>query len=141
MERVVFNKIESIERCVKRIDEIYGGRADRLDDYLYQDALILNIQRACQQAIDLAMYLSSKLGLGIPKNSREAFTFLKKKDILSQEVSHTMEGMVGFRNIVIHEYQNVELKVIKYIVETGKDDFLKFTREILSYLKKLREEE
>ena len=116
VERVVLNKIESIERCVKRLDEIYAGDEKRLGDYLYQDALILNIQRACQQSIDLAMYLSSKLGLGIPKNSREAFTFLGDAEILSKEVALAMEKMVGFRNIVVHEYQEVELKVVKFSI-------------------------
>ena len=78
MERVVFNKIESIERCVKRIGDIYSE--ETFDNYLYQDALILNIQRACQQSIDLAMYLVSKLGLGIPKKSSEAFDKLVEGD-------------------------------------------------------------
>jgi len=46
-----------------------------------------------------------------------------------------MEKMVGFRNVVIHEYQAVELEVIKFIVKKGSKDFLTYTREILSYLK------
>ena len=47
MKRVLLNKIESIERCVKRIDDIYEGDIEKLNDYLYQDAVVLNIQRAC----------------------------------------------------------------------------------------------
>jgi uncharacterized protein YutE (UPF0331/DUF86 family) len=47
-----------------------------------------------------------------------------------------MAKMVGFMNIAIHEYQNLELEVIKYISESGKEDFLKYTMEIIEYLKK-----
>ncbi|MEI6856696.1 DUF86 domain-containing protein, partial [Psychrilyobacter sp.] len=137
MKRVVLSKIESIERCVKRIDEIYGGDIERLNDYLYQDAIVLNIQRACQQSIDLSMYLCSKLAFGIPKSSRDSFTLLKKNGILTENTSNRMEKMVGFRNVVIHEYQAVELDVIKFIVEKGVGDFLTYTKEILTYMKKI----
>lgn len=133
MERVILNKIESIERCVKRIDEIYSE--DKIEDFLYQDALILNIQRACQQSIDLAMYICSKLAFGIPKSSKEAFELLNKNNVIGKKLSESMVKMVGFRNIAIHEYQNLELGVIKYISEKGKEDFLKYTMEIIGYLK------
>jgi len=133
LERVVFNKIESIERCVKRIEEIYSE--ETFGDYLYQDALILNIQRACQQSIDLAMYLVSKLGLGIPKKSGEAFVKLVEGRVISKEIGGVMEKMVGFRNVIIHEYQTVDVNIIKYIAVDGKNDFLKFTKEIVRFMK------
>ncbi len=133
MERVVFNKIESIERCVKRIGDIYSE--ETFDNYLYQDALILNIQRACQHSIDLAMYLVSKLGLGIPKKSSEAFDKLVEGDVISKEIRIIMKKMVGFRNVIIHEYQAVDVNIIKYIAVEGKIDFLKFTKEILEFIK------
>ncbi|MCK5780662.1 MAG: DUF86 domain-containing protein [Psychrilyobacter sp.] len=139
MKRVVVSKIESIERCVKRIDEIYGGDLNRLNDYLYQDAIVLNIQRACQQSIDLSMYICSKVAFGIPKSSRDSFTLLKENGVLTEKTSNVMEKMVGFRNIVIHEYQSVELDVIKFIVENGKGDFLNYTKEILTYIKILED--
>ena len=141
MKRVLLNKIESIERCVNRIDEIYGGDIDRLNDYLYQDAVVLNIQRACKQSIDLSMYLCSKLALGIPKDSRDSFSLLEKKGIVTDNTANLMKKMVGFRNVVIHEYQSVELEVIKFVVKKGARDFLTFTKEILTYLKEQEEKE
>ncbi len=135
MERVILNKIESIERCVKRIEKIYSE--DKLEDYLYQDALILNIQRACQQSIDLAMYICSKKKLGIPKKGTEAFELLNKEGLLEGNVYNKMQKMVGFRNIVIHEYQKIELDVIRYIAEIGKNDFLEYTNQILKKIKTL----
>lgn len=130
MKRVVLSKIVSIERYIKRIDEIYGGEVERLNDYLYQDAIVLNIQRACQQSIDLSMYLCSKLAFGIPKSSRDSFALLKENGILTEKTSNLMEKMVGFRNIVIHEYQSIELKVIKFIVKKGREDFFSYTKEM-----------
>lgn len=129
MENVILNKIESIERCVKRIEEIYNE--DKLDEYLFQDAIILNIQRACQQSIDLAMYICSNEKLGIPKKTNEAFSMIYEAGIIDKDIYEKMKKMVGFRNIVIHEYQKIELEVIKYIAEYGKNDFLQYTKQIL----------
>lgn len=138
MEIVVLNKIESIERCINRLNEIKSRKDFTLENYDYQDIVILNIQRACQQAIDLAMYITSIKSLGLPKSSRESFTILSNKSILTPEVEKKMIKMVGFRNIIIHEYQKVELGVIDYILENGLSDFTKFTGEILKYTKENR---
>ncbi|MCK8816312.1 DUF86 domain-containing protein [Natroniella sulfidigena] len=133
MERVILNKIESIERCINRIEEVYSEGS--LDDYLYQDAIVLNLQRACQQAIDLGMYLVSKLGLGVPKKSREAFELLEEEGIISEEVADRLQRMVGFRNIAIHEYQELDLDILRSIIENNLDDFLDYNREIIEFLK------
>ena len=137
MERVVLSKIESIERCVKRIDELYNLNEELEDKYMLEDAITLNIQRACQQAIDLAMYLCSKLALGLPKESRESFKIPNKAKLLSNEITVKMEKMVGFRNVAIHQYQDLERETVFYIADKGKEDFLIYSREVLEILKNI----
>lgn len=133
MERVILNKIESIERCIKRIKETVERADFDLNNFDFQDIIILNLQKACQQSIDLAMYIVSNKKLGLPSNSRDAFIILKDSKIISDEISLTLTRMVGFRNIIIHEYQQIELKVIEYILENGLDDFLNYSKSILYY--------
>ena len=56
MNDIILNKKESIERCIKQI-RIYYGLPSEIpfeEDYLRQDAVALNLQRACEQCIDLA---------------------------------------------------------------------------------------
>jgi hypothetical protein len=55
MNDVIINKIESIQRCIKRAREEYEKAGKSFyEDYTRQDAAILNITRACEQTIDLA---------------------------------------------------------------------------------------
>lgn len=129
MVQVILAKIESIERCVNRVKEIY--QQGTLEEYLYLDALILNLQRACQQSIDLAMYIVSEKGLGLPKFSREAFKILYENQIISEITCEKMTGIIGFRNIAIHEYQNLDINIIKSIVENDLGDFAAYIKEIL----------
>lgn len=67
---IILNKISNIERCLKRIDEEYDHNADNLQNYTKQDSIILNIQRACEASIDIAMHVVAEKKLGIPQTSR-----------------------------------------------------------------------
>jgi hypothetical protein len=71
---VILAKSEIIERCLRRIDEVYAGDPSNLhEDFTKQDSILLNIERACQAAIDMALRVVRLKHLGLPKESREAF--------------------------------------------------------------------
>lgn len=68
---VVLNKVVSLERCVRRIRDVYGKNDTNLYDNLTaQESILLNLQRACEVSIDLAMHIVRKRRLGIPQDSR-----------------------------------------------------------------------
>jgi len=128
---VVLNKIATIERCVKRVNEVYGSNPENLQDFTKQDSIILNIQRACEASIDLAMHIVSDLKLGLPKTSREAFKLLEDNNIIDHELAKTLMNMVGFRNIAVHAYQAIELNILQAIIENYLGDFKAYTAAIL----------
>ena len=122
-----------IERCVARVREEYAGdEANLLSDQTRQDSIILNLQRACEAAIDLAMHLVRARRLGIPQETREAFELLRDAKLVSADVADGMTRMVGFRNVAVHDYRKLDLQIVKNIVATRLDDFLAFTREVLA---------
>ncbi|MFW2488455.1 DUF86 domain-containing protein [Clostridium chromiireducens] len=120
---VIFNKIETIERCINRIKEVYNNNLDNLNDYTKQDSIILNIQRACEAAIDLAMHIISEKNLGIPQNSRDSFEVLNSNNIIDDKLNGRMKSMVGFRNIAVHDYKALNMKVVQAIIENHLKDF------------------
>lgn len=79
---VILNKISIIERCIKRIHEEYDKNPKNLENYTKQDSIILNLQRACEASIDLAMHIVAVKKLGLPQQSRDAFTLLEAEGIL-----------------------------------------------------------
>ena len=97
---VVLNKAARIERCLARISEEYGGKREHLyDNQTKQDAIVLNLLRACETTIDLAMYVVRHKGLGLPQESRDAFGLLDKAKLLPAELAGRLQRMVGFRNV------------------------------------------
>jgi uncharacterized protein YutE (UPF0331/DUF86 family) len=132
MNDVILNKITTIERCLKRIHEVYAGNPDNLSDFTKQDSIILNIQRACEASIDIAMHLVSEKKLGVPKASREAFKLLQEAGLIDEALAKTLMNMVGFRNIAVHDYQALELDILKAILDKHINDFKLFTKFILA---------
>lgn len=131
MNDVVLNKVITIERCVKRIHEVYENNPKNLSDFTKQDSIILNIQRACEASIDLAMHVVSEKKLGVPKASREAFKLLQEAGLIDAALAKVLMNMVGFRNIAVHDYQKLELDILEAILEKHMDDFKKFTKIVL----------
>jgi uncharacterized protein YutE (UPF0331/DUF86 family) len=133
-EDIVINKIQTIKNCIKRINEEYDGNPENLENFTKLDALTLNIQRACEACIDIAMHIVSEKKLGVPQNSRDAFEFLCKNSILDRELTVKMKAMVGFRNIAIHDYQAMNLEIVRKIIEVHIIDFEKFSQIILNII-------
>lgn len=126
---VLLNKVEIIERCLRRIDEEYCGHEGDLDtDYTRQDSIILNLQRACEAAIDAAMHVVRLRRLGIPQDSREAFSMLREAGILPVELTDHLQAMVGFRNIAVHDYRKLNIEIVRSIIQKRLADFREFSR-------------
>lgn len=125
---VVINKFETIEKCINRINEEYENNSENLCDYRKMDMIILNLQRACEAVLDIAMYVVSTRKLGLPQNKREAFIILEENDIIDKQMSLNMQGMVGFRNIAVHDYKEIDEKIIKDVIENHLEDLLDFAR-------------
>nr|WP_290912296.1 DUF86 domain-containing protein [Anoxybacillus sp.] len=128
---VILNKISVIERCLKRIHEEYENNPNHLENYTKQDSIVLNLQRACEASIDLAMHVVAQKKLGLPQTSRDAFTLLEQHGILSSSLSQKMKAMVGFRNIAVHDYQELNLTILQKILDNHLTDFTEFTKAIV----------
>ncbi|MEO3946478.1 DUF86 domain-containing protein [Gorillibacterium sp. CAU 1737] len=127
------NKTEVIRRCLRRIDEEYAGDGRNLLNFTKQDSIILNLQRCCEASIDLAMHTVAELQIGIPQTSRDAFDLLLKQNIIGEELTRNLKAMVGFRNIAVHDYQAVQLEILKAILDKHLGDFKEFTDALKEY--------
>ena len=129
---VVLNKFETIEKCINRINEEYENNPQNLEDYRRMDMIVLNLQRACEAVLDLGMYVVSNRKLGLPQNKREAFKLLENDKIIDAQMSKNMQGMVGFRNIAVHDYKEIDEKILQDVIENHLNDLLEFARTILN---------
>lgn len=128
---VILNKFETIEKCINRINEEYQNNPENLDDYRKMDMIVLNLQRACEAVLDLAVYIVSTRKLGLPQTKREAFILLEENNIIDSKMSKNMQGMVGFINIAVHDYKEIDEAILKDVIENHLNDLLDFARILL----------
>lgn len=129
---VLVNKAATIERCVARAREEYaanpGGFAT---DFTRQDAAILNIQRACEAALDMGQHLIRRERLGVPQSARDVFALLAHGGWIKVALADQLKRMVGFRNIAVHDYQALQLPITVSIITGHLDEFLRYSQAVL----------
>ena len=127
MAEVVTGKVQNIRDCVGRVRAVDPGDTETLArDLMRQESILLNVQRACQAAIDLATHLVDRLDLGAPTDSRDAFRRLEHAQRLPADLAANLRAMVGFRNIAVHRYQVLDLQILRSVLDQRLDDLLRF---------------
>jgi len=130
---VLLNKAAAIERCVARAKEEYNiDPRSFVSNFSRQDAAILNIQRACEAALDIGQHLIRREQLGVPQSARDVFELLAKSEWIERSLAEALKRMIGFRNIAIHEYQSLQYEITVKIITDHLDEFLQYTAEILT---------
>ena len=129
---VLINKAATIERCVARArEEYFSEPATFASNFTRQDAAILNIQRACEAALDMGQHLIRRDRLGVPQSARDVFTLLAQAGRIEQSLAEGLQRMVGFRNIAVHDYQTLQLPITVAIIEKHLDEFLDYSKALL----------
>lgn len=129
---VLLNKAATIERCVARAREEYAAAgAGFASDFTRQDAAILNIQRACEAALDMGQHLVRRERLGVPQSARDVFALLAQAGWIESSLADALKAMVGFRNIAVHDYQALLLPITVKVITAHLDEFLQFSRALL----------
>ncbi len=134
MNDIIINKIQSIQRCIQRAREEHQADPDAFEtNYSRQDAAVMNILRACEQAIDLANHIIKAHKMGIPTSSAESFDLLQRQHVINDGLAEKLKKMIHFRNTVIHQYQKMDVDIVKTVIYSGLDDLIEFGDQILAF--------
>ena len=117
--------------AVLKVVPLGPGRATFATDFTRQDAAILNIQRACEAALDMGQHLIRREKLGVPQSARDVFALLAHGGWIGAVLADSLKRMVGFRNIAVHNYQSLQLPIAVAIIETHLDEFLQYSQALL----------
>ena len=132
VDDVLLNKAATIERCVARArEEFAAAGANFASDFTRQDAAILNIQRACEAALDMGQHLVRRERLGVPQSARDVFAMLAQAGWIDLTLADSLKAMVGFRNIAVHDYQALLLPITVKVITGHLDEFLRFSAAVL----------
>jgi uncharacterized protein YutE (UPF0331/DUF86 family) len=132
VDRVLDEKFESLRRCLERVRTKTPPSVDVfVEDLDAQDIVAVNLERAVQMSVDVAMHVLSDR-TSAPKTMAEAFRMLASEGVISQASAERMVKAVGFRNLAVHAYKEIDWRVVHAIATQHIDDFREFMREILA---------
>jgi len=134
------------ERVLSKIDELdsYLSELDQILPQSYEEYQQVEKKRACERllqisievVIDICNLLVSGLRLGLPAEENDLFVKLTRAGVLSEEMGEKLRKMKGFRNILVHEYADVDDMLVYNVLTTELADFELFKKEVLKFLKK-----
>lgn len=97
-----------------------------VERYLYLEA---------QAAIDLAEAVIAHSDFRKPTTMGEAFYILNEEKIISDKLTEKLVRMVGFRNVLAHDYEDINYDIVYKVLQEGLDDIEVFLKIISKKLK------
>ncbi len=132
---LVLEKLESLRRCVERIRSKTPASAQKLrEDWDLQDIIAVNLERAVQLCVDLGLHVVSDRGVSAPQTMAGTFAALERESLIDSEIAKRLAKAVGFRNIAVHAYRDIDWEIVHRIVVDHLEDFSGFARQILALL-------
>lgn len=133
---VIEQKLESLRRCLQRIEEKCPATAEILTaDFDSQDILALNLSRAVQLCVDIGAHIVSNRNVPPPATMGQTFDVLAEMGTISQHLAAKMKNAVGFRNIAVHNYEAINWQIVHAIATRHLSDFKDFARSIIQVCK------
>ena len=131
MSEVLIGKQESLERCIKRVREVWGRPSDTsfARDLDKQELITLNLIRAFETLLDMANHLLRAKKLGWPKNNAETFDLLAEAGVLDAKMRDNLKQ----GNILVHRYADINLDEIQRVIELHLDEMLDAGSKLLRH--------
>lgn len=126
---LVAKKLAFVETCVRDLRAL-ARPAELARDIREERFVEHTLQIAIQATLDVASHIVSDARLGEPRRNTELFSLLARDGWLDDDLAALMRRMVGFRNIVVHGYGDVDVAIVRDIVEHRLDDLLAFVAAI-----------
>jgi uncharacterized protein YutE (UPF0331/DUF86 family) len=73
----------------------------------------------------MAMHVVADRHLGVPQGTAEAFVLLERAGMIDGALAAALGGMVGFRNVAVHQYEDIDMSVLRWIVDSGHRDWIR----------------
>lgn len=122
---LVEKKLASIETCLSELERL--ARPDAIDSDVRERRFVEHtLQIAIQAALDVASHIVSDRRLGEPRTNRELFDLLGQDGWISGELTAVLRNMAGFRNVLVHGYDDVDLGVVHDVLERHLGDLTAF---------------
>lgn len=131
---VIDARLRELSRRLRRVEAKQPASVKQLAaDEDLQDILTRNLELGIQTCIDIAFHLCGAHGV-VPTTAAEAFVQLAKRELIERSLAERLQRAVGFRNVLVHEYTEVDWKIVMRVIRTDTRDLADFGKAVLKML-------
>jgi uncharacterized protein YutE (UPF0331/DUF86 family) len=134
-EELVSKKLAFIETCLRELRTL--ARPDVLETDIKERRFIEHTLQVCIQALqDVASHIVSDERLGEPEDNRDLLNLLAGASWLPNELVLPLRAAIGFRNVLVHGYTNVDPDVVRDVIAHHLTDIEAFVSHVRGRLGK-----
>lgn len=132
---VVEQKLESLRRCLKRIETKCPANAEiLLANFDLQDIIALNLSRAIQLCVDIGAHMVAGMDVPPPDTMGQTFDILEQAGVLNPMLASSLKKAVGFRYLAVHTDDAIDWHIVFSIVHNHLADFTSFAQVVMTRL-------
>lgn len=133
---VVQTRLALIEQLLDDLERTGDVDADRLArDRMLRHA----VERILSQIVDLAVSINSHVASAVlataPKDYRTSFDLADEAGLLAPDLVERLKPSVGLRNVLAHEYVEVDLALVAAATRLARSDYRTYVRAVSSWLR------
>ena len=137
VDREVFERL--VKELKNALDFLKQRQGVAEEIYLTDEALQAAVERkleiAIQFCIDIGSHIVSERNLPYPETYKGIFATLGQERIVSLDLSERLEGMAGFRNLLVHDYARIDARKVFQILRHELKDIEDYLKEIVDFLR------
>lgn len=135
-ELLIDSMLNNLKSAVSRIENMDATLEDILGDEDIQDIIDRRMQIAIENCIDIATHLAAGLDLERKERAADVFLLLSKHNVIEDGIARKLAGAVGLRNILVHEYADIDYKLAYSDLKEKIRDLKSFAREVIAFVEK-----
>lgn len=135
-KELVRQKLELLKKYIRQVEEMDFEMEEFVEDEDIHDLVTFRLQQAVEISLDMGMHIISRLGLVFVDQNRQVFEALAGEKIISAKTKEEMSEAAGFRNLVVHQYADLDFRQLFHDYKQDTDSLKKFAGEILEFIKK-----
>ena len=134
----ILSKVAELDGYLRELEEIRPANRAEFEAVEKRRACERILQISIETVMNICQLFVASMRLGLPAEENDAFEKLVRAGVISRDLASTLQRMKGFRNVLVHEYGNVDDDLVFLFLTTRMGDFLSFRQEILEALKQQR---
>ncbi len=136
--RSLSTKIEQLKKITAELEKLQKkiNKKEFLSSHMARWAIERGLQLSLEATLDIASHIIGEMEFGKAENYKENFEILAREKILPVSFAKKFKGAAGFRNILVHDYVDVDPKKVYEHFKNDSKDIKKFVNYVSKWLKK-----